>query len=230
VPPGWSGAIPANVVRVDAPTPYVWIIGRTKTDEPILAQMRWIGIERSKSFDLDKLDPATKTALETAPKDALALIAWRVSSLARVVNGWSMNTDTMGAYGDYYLEARDRHPAGLGANVPKDAIYPINLADDTGSRWMAPIAMSCISKAAPFRQSMPSGRSRSMTPRATRCPTASAGSPSAAGCRSNTTRTAPSTSISRTQAPAPTRKQTGCRRQKARSTSPCVSMRQRATR
>jgi hypothetical protein len=142
VPPGWSGAIPANVVRVDAPTPYVWIIGRTKTDEPILAQMRWIGIERSKSFDLDKLDPATKTALETAPKDALALIAWRVSSLARVVNGWSMNTDTMGAYGDYYLEARDRHPAGLGANVPKDAIYPINLADDTGSRWMAPIAMS----------------------------------------------------------------------------------------
>jgi len=34
VPPGWSGAIPANVVRVDAPTPYVWIIGRTKTDGP----------------------------------------------------------------------------------------------------------------------------------------------------------------------------------------------------
>jgi hypothetical protein len=34
VPPGWSGATPANVVRVDAPTPYVWIIGRAKTDGP----------------------------------------------------------------------------------------------------------------------------------------------------------------------------------------------------
>ncbi len=205
VPPGWSGSIPANVVRIDAPTPYVWIIGRTKTDgpadyeavhkiqagfkitpisrfgqalqpvvgtvdpsvdmktppktqvdtmpaakffayaaeilkvqpphitdEPILAQMRRIGIERGKNFDIDKLDPATKTALESVPKDALALMAWKVASLARVVNGWSMNTDTMGVYGNYYLKRAIVTQLGLGANLPEDAIYPINLADDTG--------------------------------------------------------------------------------------------------
>jgi len=33
-PPGWSGAVPKGFTRINAPTPYVWIIGRTKTDGP----------------------------------------------------------------------------------------------------------------------------------------------------------------------------------------------------
>src|SRR6516225_3665078 len=33
-PPGWSGDTPSEMTRIDAPTPYVWIIGRTKTDGP----------------------------------------------------------------------------------------------------------------------------------------------------------------------------------------------------
>src|SRR5215475_8340334 len=33
-PPGWSGTVPAGMTRINAPTPYVWIIGRTKTDGP----------------------------------------------------------------------------------------------------------------------------------------------------------------------------------------------------
>ena len=33
-PPGWTGAVPAGVTRISAPTSYVWIIGRTKTDGP----------------------------------------------------------------------------------------------------------------------------------------------------------------------------------------------------
>jgi hypothetical protein len=205
VPPGWSGPLPAGVVRIDAPTPYVWIIGRTKTDgpadydavhaiqagfkitpisqwgkaaepvvgtvdpgvdmktppkitvdtmpagkffayaaeilklqpphitdQPILAQMQRIGIERGKSFDIDKVDPAIKAGLETAPQDAQKLMAWKVASVARIANGWSMNTDTMGVYGNYYLKRAIVTQLGLGANLPEDAIYPINLADDTG--------------------------------------------------------------------------------------------------
>ena len=33
-PPGWSGNVPADMTRIGAPTPYVWVIGRTKTDGP----------------------------------------------------------------------------------------------------------------------------------------------------------------------------------------------------
>jgi hypothetical protein len=205
VPPGWSGSLPASVARIDAPTPYVWIIGRTKTDgppdydavheiqagykvtpisrwgkaaepmagtfdpgvdmktppkiavdsmaagkffayaaeilklqpphvtdQPIVAQMKRIGIERGKTFDIDKLDPAIRAGLETAPADALKLMAWKMASLARVENGWSMNTDTMGVYGNYYLKRAIVAQMGLGANLPEDAIYPLNLADNTG--------------------------------------------------------------------------------------------------
>ena len=149
---------------------------------------------------------------------------------ARVANGWSMNTDTMGVYGNYYLKRAIVTQLGLGANLPEDAIYPINLADDTGkpldgaNRYVLHFESSAIPPVNAFW---------SVTlydAEAARYPTASTGSPSAAGCRSNTTRTAPSTSISRTKAPAPIRKPTGSWRRKGHSTSPYASMRQRAMR
>ena len=203
--PGWSGTVPDGFTQIKAPTPYVWIVGRTKTDgpadyaavheiqagykvtglsqwgktpepvpvtidptvdmktppkiqvdtmpadkyftyaaellklqpphitdEPILAQMKRIGIEAGKSFDYGNLDPAVKQALMSAPADAQQLMKWKIAALARVVNGWSMNTDTMGVYGNYYLKRAIVTQVGLGANLPEDAIYPLNLFDDTG--------------------------------------------------------------------------------------------------
>src|SRR6185369_9475170 len=102
------------------------------TDQPIIAQMKRIGIEPGKSFDFAKADPAVKKAIDDAPGHAQKLMEWKLPTLARVANHWSMNTDTMGVYGNYYLKRAIVTQQGLGANLPEDAIYPINLADDTG--------------------------------------------------------------------------------------------------
>lgn len=203
-PPGWNGTVPSGMTRINAPTPWVWIIGRTKTDgpqdydavhkiqagykitplsqwgkpaqpveakidptvdmktppkvqvdtmpadkffayaaellkvnpphitdQPIIAQLKKIGIEPGKNFDLDKADPVVRKALATAPAEAQQLMAWKVPTLARVTNGWSMNTETIGVYGNYYLKRAIITQWGLGANLPEDAVYPTNLSDET---------------------------------------------------------------------------------------------------
>jgi hypothetical protein len=215
LPPGWRPdlrdrfvdefKLPKDTQRIEAPTPYVWIIGRTKTDgppdyaavhkiqadfkvtplsewgkppkpvevkidptvdmktppkiqvdtmpagryfafaaellklqpphltdEPIIARMKRIGIEPGKSFDIAKLYPAARKGIEGAPTAAQKLMDWKVPTLARVANHWSMNTDTMGVYGNYYLKRAIVSQLGLGANLPEDAIYPLNLGDETG--------------------------------------------------------------------------------------------------
>ena len=97
-------------------------------------------------------------------------MAWKSESMARVVNGWSMNTDTMGVYGNYYLKRAIVAQFGLGANLPEDAIYPLNLADETGkpldggSNYMLHFDKGARLRRTPF------GRSRSTTLRATRWP------------------------------------------------------------
>jgi hypothetical protein len=207
VPPGWKGnELPAGTQRIDAPTPFVWIIGRTKTDgppdydavhkiqagykvtplsqwgktveavkvtidpnidmktspkktvdgmpaseffayaaellmvnpphitdQPMVSRLKRIGIEPGKSFDLSKAEPVVVKALDAAPIEGQKLMAWKLATLARVANNWSMNTDTMGVYGNYYLKRAIVTQLGLGANLPDDAIYPLNLGDDKGN-------------------------------------------------------------------------------------------------
>jgi hypothetical protein len=205
VPPGWKGTLPKGVERIDAPTRYVWIIGRTQTNgpsdykavhavqsgyavtplsnwgrktvapkfvpdttvdmktEPLaqvnamtaakyfaygaelmkrhpphlsdwsqLARLRRIGIEPGKSFDLSKVDPAVRAALERAPAEGLERIRAFVPRMGRVENGWQVLTDSMGVYGNNYLRRAAVAMIGLGANQPEDAVYPLNLMDADG--------------------------------------------------------------------------------------------------
>jgi hypothetical protein len=123
MPAGKFFAYAAELLKVNPPH---------LTDQPILAQMRRIGIVRGQSFDFEKLPPAVRKGLETAPEAAHALMKWKLPTLARVANNWGMNTDTMGVYGNFYLKRAIVATEGLGANLPEDAIYPFNFGDESG--------------------------------------------------------------------------------------------------
>lgn len=205
VPPGWQGELPQGVVRIEAPTPYVWIIGRTQTngpkdyeevhkvqdgfritplsrwerdplpitvqvdptvdmqtpaleqvngmpaakyfsyaakllkthpphitDQPILARMQRLGLRVGQDFQPEQASPIVQRALEQASARGLKAMQTRLPTLARSFNGWQMNTDTMGVYGNNYLKRAIIAMAGLGANLPEDAIYPLGQVDREG--------------------------------------------------------------------------------------------------
>jgi hypothetical protein len=205
VPPGWTGAVPEGVELVRAPTPVVWIIGRTQTDGPsdydavhvvqdgftivplsgfgseaqpvearidpsvdmeteplrqvnglsagayfteaarllklhpphvtdwsMIERMRRIGVVAGESFDFASLDAEVRAGLESVPADAHELMLDTLPRMAKVTNGWQMNTDTIGVYGNFYLKRAIVTMFGLGANAAEDAVYPLNVADADG--------------------------------------------------------------------------------------------------
>jgi hypothetical protein len=205
LPPGWAGVLPPEIRPIPAPTPTVWIIGRTKTDGPadyeavhavqdgyritslaawpeqelparfvadpavdddteplqqvnsmsaidfftlgaellkthpphstdfsVIERARHIGVIPGQSFDPSTLDPATLSALQSVPTDVVKHIEAMTSTMARVANGWVMNTDSMGVYGNFYLKRAIVAMVGLGANQAEDGIYPLQIADADG--------------------------------------------------------------------------------------------------
>jgi hypothetical protein len=205
VPQGWQGKLPKDTERIDAPTMYVWIVGRTQTNGPkdydavhkvqdgyrvtplsdwgkapkpikfqldstvdmkttpmkqvetmragdyfeyaaelmkihpphltdwsTVARMKRLGIEAGESFEFKEADAAVKRALEQAPAAGLQWMKSTAPSITRVVNGWQVNTETIGVYGNAYLKRAIIALLGLGANQPEDAVYPLSLGDADG--------------------------------------------------------------------------------------------------
>jgi hypothetical protein len=205
VPQGWQGKLPTGVERIEAPTPYVWILGRTQTngvaDYPavhaiqdgykITPLSRWgkspedvkgvfdpkldmktppmrqinalsakdyfetaaalmtmhpphltdwsmtqrlkrVGIEPGQPFDFSKAPAPVQAGLTRAVAEGPSALAAKAPTVGRKVNGWQMNTDNVGVYGNSYLKRAIVALVGLGANEPADAIYPLGLVDADG--------------------------------------------------------------------------------------------------
>lgn len=80
----------------------------------------------------DALNPAMRQALEQARAAARQAMKEKLPTLARNVNGWQMNTDTVGVYGNYYLKRAILTILGMGALPPEESIYPIVFTDADG--------------------------------------------------------------------------------------------------
>lgn len=103
-------------------------------DYPILFRMRALGLEPGKSWDAGKLDANTTALIDESAKEALAGVAayLKRGGGGSHVNGWNILTDNMGTYGTSYLQRALVALAGLGANLPADAIYPAAFVDGDG--------------------------------------------------------------------------------------------------
>jgi hypothetical protein len=102
------------------------------TDFSILARLEALGIRRGVEFDASAFDDDQRAALERGAQDARHRHDRAIATMARITNGWAMNTDSMGVYGDFYLKRAAVAVVGLGANQPEDAIYPLAVADAAG--------------------------------------------------------------------------------------------------
>ena len=102
------------------------------TDWSTVARLRRIGITPGESCTAGGLGTAVRQALNTVPGEALMALRKRLPGLASIVNGWQMNLDSIGVYGDFYVKRAVVAMMGLGANQPEDAVYPFLQADADG--------------------------------------------------------------------------------------------------
>ncbi|WP_232248685.1 DUF1254 domain-containing protein [Streptacidiphilus rugosus] len=197
--PGQRAEAPAGATVVHAPTPYVWVIGRTQTNGPadydavhkvqdgytltarvpadhtpdpdtdvttdaltlvnsmsaveflthaaralavnpphpsdfsLLARIAHLGVVPGREFDPGRFDTAALTRIEAGAGAARDAILGSMATFGTPANGWRTSTETMGVYGNDYFKRAVVAAAGLGANPPEDAVYPVLATDADGA-------------------------------------------------------------------------------------------------
>jgi len=95
----------------------------------MVANLKRLGIVAGEKFDLTKLGDETAAALKGVPKLGFERIMSHFKQAGVDDNGWTFTTKA-GLYGNDYLQCAFVTAIGLGANRPKDAVYP---SSETGS-------------------------------------------------------------------------------------------------
>ncbi|MBF6183473.1 DUF1254 domain-containing protein [Nocardia otitidiscaviarum] len=101
-------------------------------DEALLDRLASIGWSPETKLDLSTLAEAERTRWEQAWPKALAHIELDLGN--DEVNGWRIARSDIGDYGTNYAARAVVAYAGLGANLPQDAIYPATRVDASNTQ------------------------------------------------------------------------------------------------
>ncbi|ACK72210.1 protein of unknown function DUF1254 [Gloeothece citriformis PCC 7424] len=105
----------------------------TPEDKEMVEKLAKIGIVPGEDFELQSLDPSVVKGLSRSVQAGHEqVVASGKSPKAEVKNNWLMTYD-LGIYGTNYLYRAGVAWVGLGANLPKDAIYPLTRVDEAGN-------------------------------------------------------------------------------------------------
>ncbi len=101
-------------------------------DGPMLAKLAKIGIVPGQDFDMGKLDPSTRKAMEKVIPTVIAGLQEAAKTAGKPVNGWQFFPKNLANFGTDYQGRAIVALVGLGANLPADAIYPTAFLDGDG--------------------------------------------------------------------------------------------------
>ena len=109
--------------------------GAAAVEVPLRQKFARIGIEAGKPFPTVKLTDADKAAMAEAAKAAEGAIKAKIETMGKLVNGWTVVNSGIGDRAVYNGDWTQRAAvafAGILANDPAEAVYPITRKDGNG--------------------------------------------------------------------------------------------------
>jgi hypothetical protein len=110
-------------------------IGPAAVEVPLRQKFARIGIEADKQFPTVKLTDADKAAVAEAAKAASTAIKAKIETMGKLVNGWTVVNSGIGdraLYDGDWTQRAAVAVAGILANDPAEAVYPITRKDGNG--------------------------------------------------------------------------------------------------
>lgn len=103
------------------------------TDQPVLAQLRRVGLIPGRTFEFDRLDHPAKQGMRRGLRAGRERMDAAAGGTLRAVNGWQQEAGSVGVYGSGYLRRALAAQAQPGSGLPEDQVVLLLAADSQGA-------------------------------------------------------------------------------------------------